>query len=141
MRRALTAILAVFYLCISTGVTLRAHFCMGEEQGTDFSLFGGAANEDGHTCDKCGMTKTREGNGCCKDEHKVVKLEQKHVPGSDVAVPLFAGFIALPVAHLSWDIPQHILAQRDHYTAACNGPPIPRSSGTPIYLRVRNFRV
>lgn len=140
MRRLLVALLAMFYLAVSGGVTLRAHYCMGQEQGTDLSLFGGNS-EDDHKCDKCGMTKSREGNGCCKDEHKVVKLEQKHVPGSDVAVPHFTGLIALPALLYSWAAPQHLTARHGHYTAMSNGPPALRNRACPIYLRVRSFRV
>ena len=137
MRRVLVSILAVLYLAMTGGVTFCAHYCMGEAHGTELSLF---SNEE-HACGSCGMTKKSEGNGCCKDEHKTLKLEQKHVPGTDVAAPLFAGFVALPLAHHGWEISRPFSTQAGHYTAACNGPPLPRSSATPIYLRVRNFRV
>lgn len=137
MRRVFVSLLAILYLAMTGGVTLCAHYCMGEQQGTELAMF----SDEEHACGKCGMTKTAKGNDCCKDEHKVVKLEQQHVPGSDIAVPHFAGFIALPVTLQAWEASRPFIAHSGHFTAMSNGPPIQRGWTTPIYLRVRSFRV
>ena len=66
---------------------MRAHYCMDKQQ----SVAWGA--EKSEVCGKCGMHKD-ESNGCCRDEVKVVKLEQD-TQVAKVLLPNFA--VALPV--------------------------------------------
>lgn len=68
MQRIIAFIIAVCYLCFSTGFTLHEHYCMGKHVGTTFVSKG-----DTHKCDHCGMKQTASGNGCCKDKQKIVK--------------------------------------------------------------------
>ena len=70
MKKIITAILAFLYLGVSSGIAMEIHYCMGEKTGIEF--FGG----DNEKCSKCGM-KEKKG-GCCKDEHKQVKLKTEH---------------------------------------------------------------
>lgn len=70
MRKVLTAILALVYFAVSSGVVMEVHYCMGKVAGAE--LFMG----DNDHCGKCGM-KEKKG-GCCQDEFKVYKLEDAH---------------------------------------------------------------
>lgn len=53
------------------GATVHLHYCMNEFTG--WSLL---HDEADNTCGKCGM-KEKNG-GCCKDEHKQIKLDIDH---------------------------------------------------------------
>lgn len=70
MSRLLAILIAVCYLCASTGFTLHEHYCMGKHVET--SLW---AHGETHACAKCGMKKASSKKGCCKDEQKVVKTK------------------------------------------------------------------
>ena len=71
MKKVLFFILSIFYLTASTGADLHFHYCMGHL--ADWSIW---VNNDEKQCGKCGMEKQEGGdNGCCKDEHKWVKVD------------------------------------------------------------------
>ena len=70
MKKFITAILAILYLGVSSGVAMEIHYCMGKKAGVE--LYG----SDNDKCGKCGMTEKK--GGCCKDEHKFYKLEDSH---------------------------------------------------------------
>lgn len=68
MKKLFILILSLVYLTSSVGATVHLHYCMDKLIG--WSLNGAAGNK----CDKCGMEK-KDSKGCCKDEHKQVKLQ------------------------------------------------------------------
>jgi len=70
MKKLLAGILTMVYMTASSGIAMEIHYCMGKKAGMEFY----GTKED--KCGKCGM-KERKG-GCCKDEHKFVKLEDSH---------------------------------------------------------------
>ena len=75
MKKLLATILAVVYLTASAGASLHLHYCMDKLVG--WTLWSNGAKED--SCSKCGMAKTEAtDNGCCKDEHKLIKLKDVH---------------------------------------------------------------
>lgn len=55
------------------GATIHMHYCMNEFVGS--SLWHNGENEK---CGKCGMKEDAKKKGCCKDEHKQVKLKAEH---------------------------------------------------------------
>ncbi len=59
--------LLIIYGSTSVGATVHMHYCMNEFVGWNFWHAGKESK-----CSKCGM-KEKEG-GCCKDEHKQLKL-------------------------------------------------------------------
>ncbi|MFT3824241.1 MAG: hypothetical protein QM731_09985 [Chitinophagaceae bacterium] len=72
MKKLIVAILALLYISTSAGATVHLHYCMGKL--VNWSLW---HDKDGDNCGKCGMSKSNKLNkGCCKDEHKLVKLEK-----------------------------------------------------------------
>ena len=63
--------LLLIYGSATMGATIHMHYCMNELVG--WSLWHGEKDKE---CGKCGM-KEKKG-GCCKDEHKQVKLKTEH---------------------------------------------------------------
>lgn len=130
MKRLIAAIIAVSYLCLSTGFTLHVHYCMGKRIGASL-LEGG----DTHKCSHCGMKKKSSKKGCCHDEHKIVKAK------SDAAfAKAIFQYSPAPVAFL----PTHYAVADELTTAFApqqkgtlgrpHGPPI----ATALRLHVRN---
>lgn len=91
MKKVLAFISLVVYMCVSTGFAVSTHYCMNKQRSVEL----GAVQKD--FCEKCGMLK-KESHGCCRDEIKVVKLQQD----TQVAKLLLPSFnLALPVAFTS----------------------------------------
>ena len=68
MKKVTIAILAVIYLTVSSGVAMTVHYCMGKVSSVDLM----------HTSDKCSKCGMKTNGGCCKDEFKIVKLNDSH---------------------------------------------------------------
>ncbi|MGK2862199.1 MAG: HYC_CC_PP family protein [Chitinophagaceae bacterium] len=68
MKKTIVILLMLIYGTATMGATAHLHFCMNEFVG--WSLF---QNKD-NKCGKCGM-QDRNKEGCCKDEHKLIKLK------------------------------------------------------------------
>ena len=79
MKKFLATILAVIYLTSSMGATVHLHYCMDKLVAWGF----GKEKTNKKACRYCGMPKAattdkhceKESKGCCKDEQKIVKLE------------------------------------------------------------------
>lgn len=119
MKKAFALILAVLYIATSSGVVLNTHFCMGKKATTN-----------------CLCSKEESKNDCCKDEVKVVKLENAHkasVLTYDLSVPS----AVLPVGFASIYL-NNFPALTTHQPVA-HGPPEVTSPG--IYLLNCVFRI
>jgi len=68
LKRIATIFIVLAYGLFSSGLVIDAHYCMGKLAAVDWTSPGSKS------CAKCGMSKT----GCCKDEVKVVKLDDSH---------------------------------------------------------------
>jgi hypothetical protein len=68
MRKLSVFILLLCYLAFSSGVIINSHYCMNKLASTQ--LFSTGTKE----CGKCGM-HIDDSHGCCRDEVKVVKME------------------------------------------------------------------
>ena len=73
MKSFFASILLITYLLSSTGFVVSTHYCMGKVDGLQL----GAVKEE--KCSKCGM-QTEDSDGCCRDEIKVLKLQQDLQP-------------------------------------------------------------
>lgn len=69
MKKLVVSILAFIYLSTSSGFAVYLHYCMGKVDSVNLFQSEG--------CAKCGM-KVSKSKDCCKDELKVVKLEDSH---------------------------------------------------------------
>ncbi|RYG51081.1 MAG: hypothetical protein EOO01_09265 [Chitinophagaceae bacterium] len=68
MRKLGVFILLLCYVAFSSGVIINSHYCMDKLASTQ--LFSTGSKE----CGKCGM-HIEDSHGCCRDEVKVVKME------------------------------------------------------------------
>lgn len=97
MKRILVILLALLYLGVGTGFSLRQHFCMGEHVSSaiDHPL----NTSDSHKCSRCGMEKQNSDNGCCEDKIVVLKASPDQLPGAHIAVPdgLVAAILPKPL--------------------------------------------
>lgn len=134
MKRIITVIIAVCYLCLSIGVVMHVHYCMGKMVGVSL-----LEQNDDHYCSHCGMDKKSSKNGCCKDEHKVIKAATDQallksvvskVRFCDGALLIGSGaftYNKIPVIFISSMVQTHV-------------PPL-ITPACPIYIRIRNLRV
>lgn len=71
MKKFVAILFLIIYSCTTVSATMHMHYCMNRYIGA--SLY--------HTkekkCTNCGMDKSKS-NGCCKDEHKILKLKREH---------------------------------------------------------------
>lgn len=112
MKKILTAILLMVYFTVSTGFVVCAHYCMN--RFTSVELGSGKDKK----CTKCGMHK--KNNGCCRDEVKMVKLQQIHTAPQVISadfsliapLPLQINYILSPLVNRN---------SFDHYLV--HGPP------------------
>ena len=62
------SIVLISYLAVSSGIVINFHYCMNKLAST--KLFAAESKQ----CGTCGM-HTDDSNGCCRDEVKIVKME------------------------------------------------------------------
>ncbi len=117
MKKIVVILLLLIYGSATMGATINMHYCMNEFVG--WSLWHGEKEKE---CGKCGM-KEKKG-GCCKDEHKQVKLKTEHQKSATAQYIQFLDVPALitPVADFSFKVTPTSLA-----FPVSNAPPkIPR---------------
>jgi len=117
VKKIVVILLLLIYGSATMGATIHMHYCMNELVG--WSLWHGERDKE---CGKCGM-KEKKG-GCCKDEHKQVKLKTEHQKSVTAQYVQFLDVPALttPVADFSFEIKPASLA-----FPVSNAPPkIPR---------------
>ena len=127
MKKAVIAILALFYIVTASGIVVNLHYCMGQLASVDYGT-------DTHeTCGKCGMKDTP---GCCETESKVVKVQDEHQWAK-------AG---MEIAQLTAILPQFeiglntLLQGEEKYSNPLYYPP-PDPKGNAVYLANSVFRI
>lgn len=129
MKRALASILLLIYFCVSTGFVVSMHYCMNQ---LDTVTVGAA---DMEKCGKCGM-HTEDSDGCCREEVKVVKLQQDQQVAKLLMPSLSLAPIELPLSlHLALPFQNFVQAQVLHQ------PDPPLRSSQPVYLSNCVFRI
>lgn len=135
MKRLLVIILALSYLCLSTGITVHTHYCMGKLVG--LSLI---EQDEDHHCSHCGMDKKSSKNGCCKDEHKIIKSTADHVIVKNVSAKFQFFDYTLPIRQgLLYSIIK-ISNYNPNKVSKAHAPPL-IISDCPNYILTGNFRV
>lgn len=131
MKKFIVTILAFLYLAATAGATVHFHYCM------DKLVKAGLWHNDDKKCGKCGMDKSHENSdGCCKDEHKQVKLETDHkgVSAYQLTEP---GAVALPA--LLFEITDINLPTVTERNPRSHAPP--RNGDIAVYIRNCVFRI
>lgn len=78
MKNLLVTILCLAFFVVNTGFVVNLHFCMNKLHSWQIGA------EQSEKCGKCGMG-TSEGNDCCRNEVKVIKLQQDAVSSQSTA--------------------------------------------------------
>lgn len=126
MKRIFTTILAFLYLATTTGATVHMHYCM--DKLVELNLW----HSEEEQCSKCGMEKSQQSdNGCCKDEHKQVKVENDHVKSTVVFTAMQLAAVALPVSIT--EVPPVTFFSVTEENPRSHAPP--RSGGLAIHKR------
>ena len=138
MKRLLVVILSLVYFAASSGFTLRQHYCMGELIGTaiDHPVH---EDSDTHNCERCGMEKTSDDNGCCQDKVKTFKASPDQLPAKAFHVSPAPVVAILPVA-FSLPASPALSSESAIVSAPPHGPP-GQLSELPIYLRIRSLLI
>jgi hypothetical protein len=133
VKKAFVAILALIYLGSSTGATLHMHYCQGK------LVEAGLWHDKESKCGGCGMEKeTATKKGCCKDEHKQIKLEKDQKSAEQPILFMAQSAIAItPIQYFS--IQDHPVENITTSFPVSNAPP--RWKEVTIYLANRNFRI
>lgn len=130
MKKIIFSISFLCYFAVTSGVVINSHYCM--KRLVSVHLFDTSPD----VCGRCGM-ETHESNGCCRDEFKVVKLEQDQnkvafaiieIPSLEAVASVPSGFIVAPF--------ENIFEQRHFHS---HSPPL--LSEQDIYIRNNVFRI
>lgn len=129
MKRVFASILLLLYFCVSTGFVVSMHYCMNK---FDSVKVGAPESEK---CGKCGM-HTEDSEGCCRDEVKVVKLQQDEQLAKLLMPSLTLPPVELPLSkHLALPFQNYVQA----YLLEEPDPPLRKSQ--PVYLSNCVFRI
>lgn len=132
VKKIVASILALLFLSSSMGMTVHMHFCM--DKLIEANLWHTATQDA--ACSNCGM-KTKDTQGCCKDEQKVFKTD--NYQQSDVTkIPALEAFaLALPAQPLYLETV--IISSRVKQLPRSNAPP--DAGSVPTYLFNCTFRI
>jgi len=132
MKKIFLVILAFTYFASTSGAILHLHYCMGKM--VEWSVSG---NEE-ENCPVCGSDKGKMvEKGCCKDEHKQLKVTNDHSITETAFQGLWLMAVAFPVSFI--DIPAITFSSITEENPTTNAPP--HSTGIPIYKRNCVFRI
>ena len=132
MKRVFIIILSFLYMASVSGATVHMHYCMGKFMSASFT------HEEEKVCGKCGMKKSAQKKGCCKDEHKTFKTTDHQLAKATfdfkaTSAPVF--FITRFHAYLKPLYNNRVTCS----TKAHSPPSLWRPC--PIYIEVHNFRI
>src|SRR5688572_19473604 len=129
MKKLTIFFLAFLYLATASGATVNIHYCMGKFVEIGFG------HSDSEECGSCGMTKTTDENNCCKEEQKIIKVDNAHK-----SAETFFNFIQLPSPDLihSETIIAPLLPSITHQYPVVNAPPVDKEAA---YLLNRSIRI
>jgi len=126
MKKFIVAILAILYISTSTGATLHLHYCMGK-----LVEWGFLHNKE-EKCSKCGMKKSgKSDKGCCRDEHKQIKLEKDQKTPESAFQMMQVLSLAVPVSII--EMPLQNFSSVPAVNPISHSPP--RSCGIAVYIR------
>jgi hypothetical protein len=130
MKKVFAAIMLLAYFTVSTGFTVNLHYCMNQLASWDLG------HGDNERCGSCGM-KVKKASGCCKNEVKVVKLQQDMVGAHAIAF----NFSIPALSHHSFEIftTSPSFLEREYVSSLAHGPPLISKQDT--YLRNCVFRL
>lgn len=130
MKKIVVAISLMLYLGVSTGIVVNFHYCMDRLASTQ--IFGHEAK----VCGQCGMHMD-EAMGCCRDEVKVVKMDDdQRVTFADMLVIQAPAILPIDYSNYFYEF----LPESIHKGSLKNHSP-PLLSEQDTYLQNRVFRL
>ncbi|MBN8718667.1 MAG: hypothetical protein J0H85_04425 [Sediminibacterium magnilacihabitans] len=140
MKKCLVTILAFIYLISAVGATVHLHYCMDKLVAWGFV----SEKNNEKVCSYCGMAKSaadkhcvKESKGCCKDEQKIVKLENDQKV-SDVAFQ-FTQIFSDAISHSFSDYAFEYASSLTEKFPVTHAPP--RTQGVSLFVRNCVFRI
>lgn len=129
MKSVLTTILLAVYFIVNTGFVVNLHYCMDRYHSWELGT------SEKEKCGTCGM-KNSTSNDCCRDEVKLVKLQQDQVQAKALKV-----HFALP--ELILNTSSFLILPFQNYTSDsfCPDPLPPLLGKQDTYLKNRVFRI
>lgn len=94
---------------------------MGRIADSSLHLFGHHQNDN--DSGRCGMAKSEESSHCCKDEVKLVKVEDDQKAGSSIALPDAPSPIEITTPWLTVLPPVEFISEIAHIDAYPQPPP------------------
>lgn len=133
-KRALTLLFAVYYLCLSIGVNISAHYCGGD-------LVNWTLAEQVPSCDGCDAAEsaTEEEDSCCKEQHQLIKKSGEDLAGQQIHIGFEQEFVAILPALLFFDEASEAVRLRQGLLSY--RPAAPPGADPPAYILFGNFRV
>jgi hypothetical protein len=133
MKKLFVFILAFIYLGEVSGMSLYKHYCMDK-------LVSWGLTNGGKHCSLCGMVKDlpQKGfcKGCCKDEHKLVKLTDDHKASVSIWIGSLLSEVVPDNSTIETAIPSLTTASSWN---SIHAPPLKRK--VPFYLFNCVFRI
>lgn len=132
MRKLVVFIVAFLYLASASGATVHMHYCMGE------LIDSGLWHNSDKSCSNCGMEKSDSAdNGCCKDEHKFVKLDKDQKTAEQHVFHLY--LLSAVETHVFNVAELKLPSSLTECFPVNNAPPL--QSAIPIFIRNCVFRI
>ncbi len=130
MKKIIFTISFLCYFVVTSGIAINYHYCM--KRLVSVHLFDTAPD----VCGRCGMD-THDSNGCCRDEMKVVKLEQDQnkIAFVTIEIPSMEELISMPSGFIVASF-QNIYEQHHFHN---HSPPLLSEQDT--YLQNNVFRI
>jgi hypothetical protein len=125
MKKSIIVLLALFYLIITSGLTISMHYCGGKLKEISFFSTG---NEEG--C--CGSKK--KSKGCCNDKSAFIKVKDNHHASHLLKSPAPSSKLLIDVA---LPVFQYNFSKRDMSEIVLNYHAPPVWYDNPIYLKHR----
>lgn len=113
MKKLVILLVLLVYSAATMGATVHLHYCMDKLVG--WSLL---HDEKDNKCGNCGMTEKK--GGCCKDEHKQIKIEADQQKGD---VSQHIQLIAAPALVTPFVTYTFIASTSPYITPLSNAPP------------------
>lgn len=130
MKRYLIFIFTLFYFSAASGATVEFHYCMGK-----LVEWGMAKPSESKMCSNCKM-KMKDSKDCCKKNQQQVKIEKAQKAEFSFDFKSCPTLIAVPQVFEPGLPLIHQQVTGIHYS---NAPP--RTEKTPVFLRLRTFRI
>jgi hypothetical protein len=113
VKKLVVLLVLLVYTAASIGATVHLHYCMDKFVGG--SLW---HDEKDNECRNCGMTEKK--GGCCKEEHKQIKVENDHQKSSAAKYVQLISAPALVTPFATYIFKATSLT---YFTALSNAPP------------------